>query len=117
MCSIDSDLVSRLYSVSLLLRCNGHWTKMISQRRETLRRGLVVKRIEAAGGPPSSAQEFRDELTGHALTHYKRFARFGSSSTTNWLHDGQAADEDDTTPAAGQRFLDNVRAFNALFNG
>ena len=117
VCSLDSDLVSRLYSVSLLLRCNGHWTRMISQLREALRRGLVVKRSETTGGPPSSAQEFRDELTGYALTHYKRFVRFGSSSTTNWLHDGQAADEDETTPAAGQRFLDNIRVFNALFNG
>jgi len=115
--SLDSDLASRLDSVSLLLHYNGHWTKMISQLRDTLRRGLVVKRIETAGGPPSLAQELRDELTGYALTHYKRFVRFGSSSTTNWLHDGQAADEDDTTPAAGQRFLDNIRVFSALFNG
>ena len=90
---------------------------MISQLCEICRRSLVVKRVGTTGAPPDSAQEFRDELTGYALTNYKRFVRVGSSGTTNWLHDGQDAEEDETTPAAGQRYLDNIRVFSTVFNG
>ena len=43
--------------------------------------------------------------------------RFGSSSTTNWLQEGQAVDEDETSPAVGKRYLANLEAFSVVFNG
>lgn len=130
--SLGMFMISRLYSLSLLLRSGGLFVRMLGRIREALRRGAVYRTTRRCGSAPSQAVAFGKEVAAYVVAHYKRFARsMQSGRQHHWL--GEVAPDSDYDSghdgafdaqhaASGKRhrldeFRRKVEAMLAVFNG
>lgn len=125
-------IVSRLYSLSLLLRSSGLFARMSMRVKDILRRGLCYKVIRESGPPPDEALAFSMEFSNYLCSNFQRIDRAASQPQRHhWLgdldSDGESDDADvcadGAAPRQGQRrssramFRQKVRDMMAVCNG
>ena len=121
--SVGSQLISRIYSLTLVLRANGAFAKMLGALRGVIAGGLAIESIAAHGPPPERCREIHAEIANYACFHYRRLAKAGSSRVRHHHleHidlDAQEADEDvEDEDRGSEEFKKKVEEYMRVWNG
>ena len=83
----DMHLLSRLYSLTLLLQTGGHFLRMLVHLPQVVREGLRVHK----GMPPLAARAFFREVVSYAITHHRQFEDLQPHRRTDREADAEAA--------------------------
>eukprot|EP00974_Lingulodinium_polyedra_P118613 11167851-Lingulodinium_polyedra.AAC.1 len=68
-------LLSRLYSVSLFLKAENHFKRLVHAAQQCVQKDslLIVKPMRVHGQPPGLASHFNREAVHFVVSHYRRF--------------------------------------------
>ena len=84
-------LLSSLYSISLLLQGTGKFERM-----KGVARRIATSELDFEPGPSfADAKEFAVEMCQYMLTHYKRFARSQDCRKHHWIEGSPDDDSDE----------------------
>ncbi len=74
MVVITGNILSRLYSLVILLHTQGYFLRML-RSLPSIFEAAQVKSIQMFGEPPPAAKAYSREVMSYMLSHYKRFER------------------------------------------
>lgn len=80
-------LLSRLYSLTILLRTAGKFVQLLHTLHAVVAESLVVRDISVHGPPPVAATEYSLELMRYLFSHYRRFQRSVEHSIDDQMSD------------------------------
>ena len=92
--SVRCNLISKMYSLTLLLRSSGLWARMLTGLKDVLNSLLQIKPEHVWGPPPRKCRDFSVELSCYWLTHYKRFKQ-PTGPSHHWLGNREADLDDE----------------------
>jgi hypothetical protein len=81
-------LLSRLYSLTMLLQTSGYFLRLALALPTFLASssGLIVKLYASCGPPPEAAESYSAELQAYLISHWRRFQRSQESSHTGPIY-------------------------------
>lgn len=116
------DVLSKMYSLSLFLRSQGHFARMLKLLPQMVRQRISIK----SWPPPPEAAHYRTEVLRYIASHYKRWDQAQRSTRHHWLgclssgsdSDGRAFDHDaHDVPPALRLFVRDLKSFAEICNG
>ena len=88
-------LLSRLYSLTLLLHTSGYFVKMLSGLRKLVDDHMVIRDVRVHGAPAAAATAYAKEVMSYIVRHYKRFekATCHERRRHHWVREAEGEDE------------------------
>ena len=111
-------MLSRLFSLSMFLRFNMHFHRIVRAIKPVVHEHLVIRRRSEHGDPPELVVAYAAEVVDYVRRHHKRTVH-AKNQPHHWL--GSLPDSDseseNTHSPAQQRFLTSLAQLPKLLNG
>lgn len=99
-------LLSKLYSLSLFLRAESHFARLVLAVPRVIHANLIVKDTRTHGDPPSLATDFNKDMCKYIVCHYRRFAICRREQPRRGRRQGRAQQGDESATESDGDFLD-----------
>lgn len=111
-----ANVLSRLYSLSLLLRSGAYFVKLIGSLSHVVPKNLVIRDVAVMGGPLPEAVAYQRELFSYMLVHRKRF-QHSQEKAANRADAAEGNDGSESEGDAAVQALEGRLNFSAKAKG